>query len=57
MKQPKALECPVNLVPADVRQTGMRGTLHGTREEAYAEQTVELHKAGWQVIRDRVERI
>jgi hypothetical protein len=27
------VECPANLVPVDVRQTGMRGARNGTREE------------------------
>ncbi|MGB7556251.1 MAG: hypothetical protein WBM04_17925, partial [Candidatus Korobacteraceae bacterium] len=29
------LECPANLVPVDVRQTGMRGACNGTREKVF----------------------
>jgi Trypsin-like peptidase domain len=29
------LECPATFVPVEMRQTGMRGTGYGTREEAY----------------------
>ena len=31
----RRLECPVILVPAELRQTGMEGAEYGTREEAY----------------------
>jgi len=30
-----ALECPAAFVPESMRQTGMRGAIHGTRKEAY----------------------
>ena len=30
------VECPATFVPVDVRETGMRGALHGTRKGAYA---------------------
>jgi hypothetical protein len=33
---PVRLVCPANLVPVEMRQTGMRGALNGTREEAHA---------------------
>jgi hypothetical protein len=29
------VECPATFVPVEMRQTGMRGTGYGTREEAY----------------------
>ena len=29
------MECPAILVPVEMRQTGMRGAWHGTREETY----------------------
>jgi hypothetical protein len=29
-------ECPALFVPVDVRETGMKGAFHGTREEAYS---------------------
>ena len=29
------LECPAIFVPVEVRETGMRGALNGTREEEY----------------------
>jgi hypothetical protein len=30
------LACPANLVPASMRETGMRGAWNGKRKEAYA---------------------
>ena len=36
------VECPAILVPVEMRQTGMRGAWHGTREEHTAEQIVSL---------------
>jgi hypothetical protein len=32
----RRLECPASFVPVDLRETGMRGALNGTRKEAYA---------------------
>jgi len=36
------LECPANFVPVLMRQTGMRGAFHGTRNEAHAGADCEL---------------
>ena|GEM_PF-6356881 len=32
----RSLECPAAFVPESMRQTGIRGALDGTREEAYS---------------------
>ena len=40
------LECPASFVPVDVRETGMRGALHGTRKEAYARTDREPASSG-----------
>ena len=40
------LECPALFVPVDVRETGMRGALNGTRKEAYAGADCEPASAG-----------
>jgi hypothetical protein len=40
------VECPASFVPVEVRQTGMRGAIYGTREEAYSRADREPAAAG-----------
>jgi hypothetical protein len=40
------VECLALFVPVDVRETGMRGALNGTRKEAYAGADSEPSSAG-----------
>jgi hypothetical protein len=41
-----AVECPASFVPVEMRQTGTRGAIYGTREEAHSGADCEPAAAG-----------